>query len=93
MAAGNYETTFNPNEDQPEAAGGFSMDNAQKQFGMQAERIDKNLKTRMDSMDANSTQDMVNFQVEFNKYMIVEGLRSAIIKSIKDTIQSIIQKI
>ncbi|MDP0588350.1 MAG: EscF/YscF/HrpA family type III secretion system needle major subunit [Candidatus Endonucleobacter bathymodioli] len=91
--AGNYETTFNPNENQPGPAEGFNLDAVQKVFGAQAEKLDQNLKTRMESMDPNSTQDMVNFQVEFNKYMIVEGLRSGIIKSIKDTIQSIIQKI
>ena len=44
-------------------------------------------------MDPNSTKDMVEFQVEFNKYMIVEGLRSSIVKSIKDTLQGIIQKL
>lgn len=91
--AGNFETTFNPNEDQPGAADGFNFDSIQAEFGKQAAKLDQNLKTRVENMDPNSTQDMVNFQVEFNKYMIVEGLRSGIIKSIKDTIQSIIQKI
>ncbi len=78
---------------QPGAREGFNFDNVQKQFGEQAKLLDEQLKARIDAMDPNSTQDMVNFQVQFNKYMIVEGLRSGIIKSIKDTLQSIIQKI
>ena len=62
-------------------------------FGQQAAQLDQALKSRVASMDPNNTKDMVEFQVEFNKYMIVEGLRSSIIKSIKDTLQSIIQKL
>ncbi|WP_263079687.1 EscF/YscF/HrpA family type III secretion system needle major subunit [Endozoicomonas sp. Mp262] len=91
--AGDYRSTSNSTESQPGPADGFNFDSVQEQFGKQAQRLDQNLKTRINNMDPNSTQDMVNFQVEFNKYMIVEGLRSSIIKSIKDTIQSIIQKI
>ncbi|PJE80415.1 hypothetical protein CI610_00598 [invertebrate metagenome] len=91
--AGDYTSTYNPAEGQPGPANGFNFDAIQAQFGKQAATMDENLKNRVNTMDPNSTQDMVNFQVEFNKYMIVEGLRSSIIKSIKDTIQSIIQKI
>ena len=93
MAAGDYTTTSNPNQNQPTAAAGINFDTVQAQFGAQAAQIDANLKTRIDNMDPNSTQDMINFQVEFNKYMVVEGLRSSIIKSIKDTLSNIIQKI
>lgn len=91
--AGDYTGTYNPVQNQPGPADGFNFDSIQAQFGQQAATLDANLKARIDNMDPNSTQDMVNFQVEFNKYMIVEGLRSSIIKSVKDTIQSIIQKI
>ena len=90
--AGDYTTTSNPNEGQPGPASGFTFDAIQEQLGKQAAQLDQNLKARIDSMDPNSTRDMVNFQVEFNKYMIVEGLRSSTVKSVKDTIQSIIQK-
>lgn len=71
----------------------LNFDRIQETFGNQAEELDKALKSRIASMDPNNTKDMVEFQVEFNKYMIVEGLRSSIIKSIKDTLQSIIQKL
>lgn len=71
----------------------LNFDRIQETFGQQAENMDKILKDRITTMDPNNTKDMVEFQVEFNKYMIVEGLRSSIIKSIKDTIQSIIQKL
>ncbi|MGI2027332.1 EscF/YscF/HrpA family type III secretion system needle major subunit [Endozoicomonas acroporae] len=87
-----YQDTYNPNYNQPGSAG-FSFDKVSETFGSQAEALDTALKTRVANMDPNSTKDMVEFQVEFNKYMIVEGLRSSIVKSIKDTIQSIIQKL
>ena len=74
-------------------SGNFNFDRVQDTFGRQAENMDKILKDRITTMDPNNTKDMVEFQVEFNKYMIVEGLRSSIVKSIKDTIQSIIQKL
>ncbi len=74
-------------------SGNFNFDRIQDTFGAQAESMDAALKNRITTMDPNNTKDMVEFQVEFNKYMIVEGLRSSIIKSIKDTIQSIIQKL
>lgn len=87
-----YQDTYNNNYNQPGSAG-FSFDKVSEAFGSQAEALDAALKTRVANMDPNSTKDMVEFQVEFNKYMIVEGLRSSIVKSIKDTIQSIIQKL
>ncbi len=87
-----YQDTYNSNYNQPNS-GGFNFDKVSEAFGSQAEALDAALKTRVANMDPNSTKDMVEFQVEFNKYMIVEGLRSSIVKSIKDTIQSIIQKL
>lgn len=75
------------------AAGNFNFDQVTKTFGATAEKLDADLKTKIQNMDPNSTKDMVAFQVDFNKYMIIEGLRSSVIKSIKDTIQSIIQKL
>jgi len=80
------------NPGQPDSTN-LNFDRVQETFGKQAENMDKILKQRITTMDPNNTKDMVSFQVEFNKYMIVEGLRSSIIKSIKDTIQSIIQKL
>ena len=80
------------NTGQPDSTD-LNFDRVQDTFGRQAEKMDEILKERINTMDPNNTKDMVEFQVEFNKYMIVEGLRSSIIKSIKDTIQSIIQKL
>ncbi|AMO56049.1 hypothetical protein GZ77_04275 [Endozoicomonas montiporae] len=71
----------------------FNFDKIQSEFGTKANELDIALKNKVSTMDPNSTKDMVEFQVDFNKYMIIEGLRSSIIKSIKDTIQSIIQKL
>ncbi|OED44443.1 hypothetical protein ACH42_07480 [Endozoicomonas sp. (ex Bugula neritina AB1)] len=81
-----------PGTGQPDSTN-LNFDRVQETFGQQAENMDNILKDRITTMDPNNTKDMVEFQVEFNKYMIVEGLRSSIIKSIKDTIQSIIQKL
>lgn len=87
-----YQDTYNQQFNQP-GSSSFSFDKVSETFGSQAEALDAALKNKVATMDPNSTKDMVEFQVEFNKYMIVEGLRSSIIKSIKDTIQSIIQKL
>ena len=73
--------------------GNLNFNRIQETFGDQAALLDTQLKQRIATMDPNNTKDMVEFQVQFNKYMIVEGLRSSIIKSIKDTLQSIIQKL
>ena len=77
---------------QPDSSN-FNFDRVQDTFGAQAQQMDDALKQKISTMDPNNTKDMVEFQVQFNKYMIVEGLRSSIIKSIKDTLQSIIQKL
>ncbi|MGI9276955.1 MAG: EscF/YscF/HrpA family type III secretion system needle major subunit [Endozoicomonas sp.] len=73
--------------------GNLNFNRIQETFGDQAAILDGQLKNRIATMDPNNTKDMVEFQVQFNKYMIVEGLRSSVIKSIKDTLQSIIQKL
>ena len=77
----------------PQSASSFNFDGVQTTFGNTAEALDQKLKQKISTMDPNNTKDMVEFQVEFNKYMIIEGLRSSVIKSIKDTLQSIIQKL
>ncbi len=71
----------------------FNFDDVQAKLGQTAETLNNDLSAKISSMDPNNTKDMVEFQVMFNKYMVVEGLRSSIIKSIKDTLQSIIQKL
>ena len=71
----------------------LNFDRVQERFGDVADKLDTELKSKIATMDQNSTKDMVAFQVDFNKYMVVEGLRSSIVKSIKDTLQSIIQKL
>lgn len=83
----------NQQQQQTTTAASFSFDRVTEALGSQAHALDAALKQRVGTMDPNSTKDMVEFQVEFNKFMIVEGLRSSIVKSIKDTLQSIIQKI
>ncbi len=87
-----YQDTYNTKYNQP-GTESFSFDKISETFGKQADALDAALKKRVAAMDPNSTKDMVEFQVEFNKFMIVEGLRSSIVKSIKDTLQSIIQKL
>ena len=71
----------------------FNFDDVQAKLGQSANTLNDDLSAKIASMDPNNTKDMVEFQVMFNKYMVVEGLRSSIIKSIKDTLQSIIQKL
>ncbi|MRI35054.1 EscF/YscF/HrpA family type III secretion system needle major subunit [Endozoicomonas sp. OPT23] len=71
----------------------FNFDDVQDKLGASANTLNEQLSAKISDMDPNNTKDMVEFQVMFNKYMVVEGLRSSIIKSIKDTLQSIIQKL
>lgn len=77
----------------PQSSAKLNFDHVQSTFGDQAEKLDIQLRQKISTMDPNNTKDMVEFQVEFNKYMVIEGLRSSVIKSIKDTLQSIIQKL
>jgi type III secretion protein F len=86
-----YQNTYNPNFNQPQAQR-LSFDSITETFGDHAERLDNALRAKLAAMDPNNTGDMLEFQVEYNKYLVVENLRASIIKAMKDVLQGIIQK-
>ena len=87
-----FQDTYNNQFGQPVAPNRFDFDKVTEVFGDQAEQLDAALRAKLTTMDPNNTGDMIEFQVEYNKYLVVEGLRSSIVKSMKDILQSIIQK-
>jgi type III secretion protein F len=87
----NYQETLNQNFNQPQATR-LSFDTITQTFGNHADRLDNVLRAKLASMDPNNTSDMLEFQVEYNKYLVVENLRASVIKAMKDALQGIIQK-
>ncbi len=55
--------------------------------------FEQSVKNRMDNLDPSNMADLISFQQEMNKLTMMYSLESGVIKSIKDTGQSIIQKI
>lgn len=55
--------------------------------------FESNLKTSMDNLDPSNMAQLIEFQQQVNKLTMLYSLESGVIKSIKDTGQSIIQKI
>ena len=86
-----YQNTYNPHFNQPQA-NRLSFDSVTEVFGNHAEQLDNTLRAKLATMDPNNTGDMLEFQVEYNKYLVVENLRASIIKAMKDVLQGIIQK-
>ena len=86
-----FNDTYNPNFNQPLATR-LSFDSVTTEFGDHADKLEAALQAKLTTMDPNNTGDMIEFQVEYNKYLVVEGLRSSVVKSMKDILQSIIQK-
>ncbi len=59
----------------------------------QLNEFEQSVKNRMDNLDPSNMADLISFQQEMNKLTMMYSLESGVIKSIKDTGQSIIQKI
>ncbi|MTI15270.1 EscF/YscF/HrpA family type III secretion system needle major subunit [Sansalvadorimonas verongulae] len=55
--------------------------------------FEEQVEARMQNLDPSNMADLISFQQEINKLTMMYSLESGVIKSIKDTGQSIIQKI
>ncbi|WP_281646233.1 EscF/YscF/HrpA family type III secretion system needle major subunit [Parendozoicomonas sp. Alg238-R29] len=55
--------------------------------------FESQVEARMENLDPSNMADLIQFQQEINKLTMMYSLESGVIKSIKDTGQSIIQKI
>ena len=71
----------------------LSFNETTNRLNEQLADFEKNVKTRMDNLDPSNMADLISFQQEINKLTMLYSLESGVIKSIKDTGQSIIQKI
>ena len=71
----------------------ISFDRTTDQLSKQLESFEKNVQNRMENLDPSNMADLITFQQEINKLTMLYSLESGVIKSIKDTGQSIIQKI
>lgn len=71
----------------------LSFDQTTSRLNEQLNKFEKQTKERMDNLDPSNMADLISFQQEMNKLTMMYSLESGVIKSIKDTGQSIIQKI
>ncbi len=75
------------------SSGNLSFDQTTNRLSNELEKFEKNVQDRMNNLDPSNMADLISFQQEINKLTMLYSLESGVIKSIKDTGQSIIQKI
>ena len=75
------------------ASQGLSFNQTTDRLSEKLTSFEKDVKTRMEDLDPSNMADLIEFQQEINKLTMMYSLESGVIKSIKDTGQSIIQKI
>ncbi|MCY4472099.1 MAG: type III secretion system needle filament subunit SctF [Kistimonas sp.] len=71
----------------------LSFNQTTQQLSQQVSDYEKAVRDRTAEIDPSNMADLIQFQQEINKLTMLYSLESGIIKSIKDTGQSIIQKI
>lgn len=71
----------------------LSFDQTTQQLSGQLADYEQAVRDRTAEIDPSNMADLIQFQQEINKLTMLYSLESGIIKSIKDTGQSIIQKI
>ena len=72
---------------------GLNFEKTTERIGDHLEKFEKQVKARMETLDPSNMAELIQFQQEINKLTMLYSLESGVIKSIKDTGQSIIQKI
>ncbi len=71
----------------------LSFDETANRLGQQLTKFEKQVQDRMENLDPSNIADLISFQQEINKLTLMYSLQSGVVKSIKDTGMSIIQKI
>ncbi len=76
-----------------QVTGGLNFERTTDRLSEQLNKFEKQVKTRMEDLDPSNMAELIQFQQEINKLTMLYSLESGVIKSIKDTGMSIIQKI
>lgn len=71
----------------------LSFNETTERLNSKLQDFEQKVEARMETLDPSNMADLIQFQQEINKLTMMYSLESGVIKSIKDTGQSIIQKI
>jgi type III secretion protein F len=70
----------------------FNFDDINASMGKRTAAAESELRSFSDTMDPNNSADLITFQQKIQEWSLITGLQSTTIKSLKDALQSIIQK-
>ncbi|OZG74361.1 hypothetical protein BTA51_04945 [Hahella sp. CCB-MM4] len=70
----------------------FNFEAINESMGRQATLKEDELRSFAESMDPNSSTDLIRFQQKIQEWGLLNNLHSTTIKSLKDTFASIVQK-
>lgn len=70
----------------------FNFDAISESIGEQATKKENDLRSFMNTMDPNNSNDMLIFQQMTHEWQLTVDLQATITKSLKDTLSSVVQK-
>ncbi|OUS25078.1 hypothetical protein A9Q99_22795 [Gammaproteobacteria bacterium 45_16_T64] len=70
----------------------FNFDAINDTMGKQTAAKEQELRAFTESMDPNSSVDLIKFQQKIQEWGIITNLQSTTVKSLKDAMTSIVQK-
>jgi type III secretion protein F len=70
----------------------FNFDDINASMGQRTSAAESELRSFSETMDPNNSADLISFQQKIQEWSLITGLQSTTIKSLKDALQSIIQK-
>lgn len=71
----------------------FSFELISQSMGQQTAAKEADLRSFTTSMDPNSSADLIQFQQKIQEWGIITNLQSTTLKTLKDALSSIVQKI
>lgn len=72
---------------------GINFDRTTNKLSSKLSELESAMQTSLEDLDPSNMADLLAFQQQTSKLTMLYGLESGVIKAIKDTSQSIIQKI
>jgi len=70
----------------------FNFEAINQAVGQQVKQKEEDLRSFANSMDPDSSTDLIKFQQKVQEWTLFSNLHSTTMKSLKDTLSSIIQK-
>ena len=70
----------------------FNFDAISEAMGRQATLKEDELRSFSNTMDPNSSADLIRFQQKIQEWGLINNLQSTTIKALKDALSSIVQK-